>query len=690
MSIPAPDVDRKRLPDELLRFLTDLSLALQKHVVYPGGHPVLTAAIDRLAERGLELLDRAGTVSIGVARQQLVIEGVASDPNNLVLRDLSYRLHRRHVGGLTLAPGLTRDELSSLLEYLALNPDTARDDTSRPALPHVRLHALAFDRLSIVDDDGEAPPASDGRGVEEGGTREAQLWLGLAAAAMAMGGDDPPVSTDPTVIAAAIDQRQGNEAYDQIIVGYLLQIARELATAGPTEAAELRRRASSMIRALQPATLRRLLSMGGDGAQRQRFVVDASRGLAADAVVEILQAAADTSEQSVSHGLIRMLWKMARHAQAGPDTLRPRADAALRRQVERLVSGWSLENPNPDAYVATLRAVAAAPGGEPAGRQPRRAAHPAEPLRIVQMAIEVDAGSPAVRRAARALVNAGHLSALLDALDLAPADSQVARSINETLASEHVVRKLLRHEPIDLASLDRLLPRIGDAAVAPLLDALTSAESRSVRRKLFERLAKLGPAIGPAAVARLTDDRWFVVRNMLALIESLPEPPPGFSAAPFRQHADVRVQREALRIQLKTPGEREAALVATLKENDASLTGIALASAQHGYPPEALPFIVAVALDPGRPVDERTLGIRALGRARAPEALDALISLAIVRGRWLRGPSLNTASSLLPAVLGALAAGWNRHPRAAEALALAAEGGLLPKGTPVTAEPITR
>src|SRR5256885_15811988 len=102
-----------------------------------------------------------------------------------------------------------------------------------------------------------------------------------------------------------------------VIVGYLLQIAAELKTAGSAEAAALRRRTSRLIRTLKPETLQRLVGMGGDFAQRRQFVSDAAEGMAVDAVLDILKAAAETSHATISHSLLRLLSKLAVHAEAG-------------------------------------------------------------------------------------------------------------------------------------------------------------------------------------------------------------------------------------------------------------------------------------------------------------------------------------------------------------------------------------
>src|SRR5207245_2121891 len=195
---------------------------------------------------------------------------------------------------------------------------------------------------------------------------------GLARAALATAPEDTrPTPTEPAVIAKAIDEhsKAGATAYDQVIVGYLLQIAAELKTAGSTEAAALRRRTSRLIRTLEPDTLQRLVRMGGDFAQRRQFVSDAADGMAVDAVLDILKAAAQSSHATISHSLVRLLSKLAVHAEAGAAPVRPQADAALREQVRQLLAGWTLPDPYPGAYAAG-RSPAGCPGA--GGRALRR------------------------------------------------------------------------------------------------------------------------------------------------------------------------------------------------------------------------------------------------------------------------------------------------------------------------------
>src|SRR5437763_5392965 len=406
---------RSALSRNLADFLIDLSVALHKHAMYPEGHPSLAPAAAAVTQRAEVLLENRGKLSLGVARRQLIIEGVATDPKHPVLLELAGRLHRHHLGAVSFRRGVEEGEVADALRTLAIEAERTGqplglgDRARLVAWPHVQLHALTYERLELTDEAGPAP--------EEGDARAAQLWVGLARAALATAPEDTrPTPTEPAVMAQAIAEhsKAGTTAYDQVIVGYLLQIAAELKTAGSTEAAALRRRTSRLIRTLKPETLQRLVRMGGDFAQRRQFVSDAADGMAVDAVLDILKAAAETSHATISHSLVRLLSKLAVHAEAGAAPVRLQADAALREQVQPPLAGWPLPDPTPGAYGAALQRMARA---APAGAAPRTDHHLTEPDRLVAMALEIGTMGPRLHAAVDRVVAEGRLAQLLDALE---------------------------------------------------------------------------------------------------------------------------------------------------------------------------------------------------------------------------------------------------------------------------------
>jgi hypothetical protein len=409
--------------------------------------------------------------------------------------------------------------------------------------------------------------------------------------------------------------------------------------------------------------------MGGDFAQRHKFVADATDGMATDAVLEIVQAAAATSHQTISHALVRMLSKFASHAEAGTAEARPQADAALRQQVRQLLEGWTLTDPNPGGYGTALQHMAKA---RPIFAVAAEEVYPTEPDRIAAMGLELDSDAPAVLEAVDRVVAEGRVLRLLEALGEMPVTSKAVSRMWERIATPELVGQLAGQEPPDFKALDLLAPRVGSPAAAPLLDALAVAESRGARRGFLALLARLGAAIGPLVVSRLDDPRWYVTRNLLALLDEVGDAPPGFTPARWLTHADARVRFQALKLYLKLPAEHGAALIAGMQDSDPRVVRLALATVQRACPASVVPHLVRYAAGAAAPVDLRVLAIRALGGTTAPTARDTLLGLTQGGRSFLGRRKLPPKSPELLASLRALAAGWADDSSAQGVLARAA------------------
>ena len=141
-------------------------------------------------------------------------------------------------------------------------------------------------------------------------------WVELAQLALSNDGVVAPAETvaDPLVVAQAIHRKSGEVAYDRVVLGYLSRVAEEMSGRKGAVDDQLSQRLSGLIQALNPDTLRRLLETGASQDERRRFVLNASQVLAADAVMEVLEAAAKASHQTISHNLLNLLHKLAHHA----------------------------------------------------------------------------------------------------------------------------------------------------------------------------------------------------------------------------------------------------------------------------------------------------------------------------------------------------------------------------------------
>ena len=670
--------DAGSLPRELADFLVELSIAMHKTAIYPRRHPLLESAVAGVERRLSNLLRDRPTLSIGVARRQLIIEGVATDPNHPLLRELAQRFHRHHLGALRFSTGVTAAEVSDVLATVGASTETAQqgkpvglgplEELSK--WPHVKLFPLTYEQLQLLNEEDET--ASEGGGS----TRAAQLWIGLARAAMmaetnAAAGTtgEHPVESDPEAVARAIDEHQSDEGYDQVIVGYLLQIAQELNTAGEggSEAPALQARVSRMVASLDPRTLRRLLAMGGDLTQRKRFVSDAARGMKPNAVIDLVRAAAESSNQTISHSLLRMFNKLAVHAEQNTGGMAVEAEAALRDNVQRLIGNWGLDDPNPDQYTTALDNMSrTAPSADTADTDAELEAE-----RVVQMSLETGAVGDIVWRAVDRLVAEGRAAELLDLADGAPVERSAA-AVRARAATQDSLRRALDQQPMDTALAARMTKSLGLAAAEPLLDAfetLGEADERPARA-LTDLLVSLGGDAGESIAARLPLASWTTQRRLLTVLSRLPLLPEGFVPSDFTLHPDERVRMEALRLMLMRDAHRERALRSAIADSDEKMMRLGLTAALENCPASVVPVILRRLSDRDLGTEPRVLAIRVLAASKTRTALDHLLALA-VRKRRFWGHRLAPKSPEVLAALSGLAQHWGEDGRAKSAIALA-------------------
>lgn len=684
---------RATLPRELGDFLIEFSISLHKHATYPLGHPILAPAAEAVARRLDSLLLERGTLSLGVARDQLIIEGVATDPKNPVLKDLADRLHRHHLGAISFHRGVSPLEIEEALKVVASDADRGSEPVGlRPAeeIPHwkhLQLFPLTFDRLELVGGPEAVEGDRDGSAITQG--RGALLWVGLARAALAaeeVKKPEPrmpephafrpnvpaaaPLSEDeidralsevkpaelevsgvePAAVAKAIEQHERGTAYDQVIVGYMLQSA-ELLKQGGAGALALKKKMSRLITSLDQNTLTRLIEMGGDHRQRNKFILDATQGMSIDAVIDLAKAATGTGA-AISNSMLRMLKKLGQHAERGSAPRRQMAESALREQMAELVQGWELADPNPDSYAAALQKMSMS---SPVLVTADEAAFTPEPERMVKMAMETGGIGDALERAIGDIVARGRIPELVTMLEQATKENPAIERVRARVEDPEMLRAALAAQPVDFGLVDQLVVALRHRAAAPMLDVLIASDSLTVRRALIDRLIRMPDDVRPLLAAFVGDERWYVQRNMLFIAAELPGMPLALDASPYRQHPDWRVRREALRVLFRHPDDRTRAICTALSDEDERVKRLALnAVVEGGCPEPAIPIVISLASDSELDSDIRVGAIRALATRGGPLAIDALLKLTEIRRRSII--DLVSATAASPEQIAAVAA----------------------------------
>jgi hypothetical protein len=655
---------RATLARELADFLIEFSIVLHKRSMYPAGHPHLLDSANRFVRRMNVLLDTRESVTLGVARDRLVIESITTDADNALLRDLAHRLHRHRIGSVHLTRGATLEEIEGLLAALSADPQRGdgpvgkRLDQVGP-WSHIRLRSVGYGKFALHDSD----PALDS-GPEPIEARDG--WVQLAQLALASEHASDGVTADPLVVAEAIDRKSGEVAYDRVVLGYLARVAEEMSGRRGAAEGQLLQRVSKLIEALEPEALRRLLEAGADHAERRKFVLNASQVLAADAVMEVVEAAAQVSHQTISHNLLRLLHKLAHHAEGGPTGIRVEADGALRTNVARLVGDWELEDPNPAAYNEILEGMVRRNSTEHSMVDIQVGC---DPEIFIRMALELECVGPAVYLALEELLARGEFVRIAGILKNTPRTA-TTEQLWDYVATPERLQSELAASPLNPDAVAILVERMGAAAVDSLLDRLGSAGDRSTRAALMKQLLALGHGIGAGVVARLPNAPWFLQRNILVLLSRLGGWPEGFSPATYATHPDARIRREAIKLLLESPEHQAGAVMMGLGDADDGIVALALTSALEACPPQAIPAVQRIAVDAKRASELRVLAARIVTRVRTPEALRILLEVIALRRRWF-GTRMTPKSPELLAALTGLAAYWRNDPTAAEVLVYA-------------------
>jgi HEAT repeat protein len=261
------------------------------------------------------------------------------------------------------------------------------------------------------------------------------------------------------------------------------------------------------------------------------------------------------------------------------------------------------------------------------------------------------------------MLQTGRFQELLEILDAAPDTSTAPAEAWDYLSAPEQVRYLLTHDEYDVEGVQRVLERLGTEAAGSLLDALATATSRAMRHRLLSTLTGMGSTIGPLVAARLSQAEWYVKRNLLILLGSLPEWPEGFSPETYARADDARVRREAVKLMLQAEEAeiRDSGILIGVADDDASIVRMVLTAATAACPPKAERQVLELLEDDDG--DIRVLAIRVLGCFTTSRARQTLLNNALAKRKWWqRRRRLAAASPQMLAALSGLAKTWPDAP----------------------------
>lgn len=179
--------------------------------------------------------------------------------------------------------------------------------------------------------------------------------------------------------------------------------------------------------------------------------------------------------------------------------------------------------------------------------------------------------------------------------------------------------------------LVQVLAYLGDKTGSRIMQKLCNEESATRRKFLSDILVRSGPTVLKILHNYLNDDRWYVVRNAIAIMGDIRSQDSLAELSLLLQHDDIRVRREAIRALSKIGGKRAIKILLQMAvAEDQEIRRQAILSLGAMRATSAVPTLIMLLKQKGwtqREIDLKKDTIRALGEIRNPDATPVLVRI---------------------------------------------------------------
>lgn len=575
-------------------FVRALALCWKNLAAYPPGHPALVRSLEDVDRRLAELRGPAGEVTLGIANDGLIYGPLKVDATSA--QKFAQALYVRGVAVLRFG---TETSLHDLEVFLRLLSAGTRGERSRPlwedltAAGVINIHLQPVDYSAVQVTDNLLEPAEK---------REGTLWDSILQAiledrtfattgrdlsvrvdsadelalmlAELESDDERPAVIDPDATFGIRIPSRGGESNP--LHRFLdLTIGEQLSSASGIKRQNSLEQAVQLIRAL-PGDLRKTVLRAVARALASDETAGAllhklSSELPGSEVLEALRYLSSMGAMSnQANALLSSLMTVEAAAQKGEsdgDVLSALLTLFGEDDVDRvnppehqeLLSTMAVRIPDvPPEAITSLEQAGVRFDTQPATRQFAQVLLDLLPLLGSSRSPAAVLGQ--LESIFRSFLAGGDFTGAMALLDeirqigestphaaLRLAIDQSAERVLEADTVSVLVELVLKSPADGMGRLRDLVGVMGKSILRGLITALAQENQRSRRRRLFDFIASLGPSIVPEASSFLSDERWYVVRNVLVLLRTVQDKTSLAEVRKLARQGDLRVRMEAIK-----------------------------------------------------------------------------------------------------------------------------------------------
>ncbi len=576
----------------LSKFIYELNIARHHTLTYPAEHPIIGQSV-RLALSFLEQLQpEKGILSLGISKDKLLIGQTVLDEKNPVFREFATHFFSHGIAVVTLQQNLDEEQLQRFLKIIGQSRELVQDRggmlqlMKTAAIDTVQIKLVDYSAFGISEQISEKP--LNHAAVKK---KENAIWEQFVQQLL-VGQSVPNQGTHPMAeefVPQAVAERLNDQAvddelpqeghYDQAITEFLRELDREhLSDMDSSQAlARLQGLASQLNPELRTQLLNSTFRAVAPNEKLAEKVLSQFPGTMLIETVETLNA----RQATIPPIIFTLLDRLTRCENSDPSTEKNTAARSASIGSEQLLSPLYAPDESesfiPGEYSETLRLIEVPGELKPtiqADADFWQSSFSQQPLesKVSDIIFELtrtgcgEGKSQTFKESLLLLcghfLDTGDFASLTDIfLRLAPCTIQGAA---ENSAWLHELRTELESAVFISQILDslqawgknafeegsRLLKGIGQAVIGPLLDRLAVESNRALRQFYMNCLVDQGMAIKEKTVARLKDDRWYYLRNLIIILRSLEDPASMADLDHLWHHPHEIVRQEVLKTAL--------------------------------------------------------------------------------------------------------------------------------------------
>jgi hypothetical protein len=335
-------IDTKLLSEAVI----ELNISRKNVGIYPPGHVQITRSIDRAYEILRRLFEIRPEMTLGVAKDTLLVGQDYLDQKNPVFRDFALTMHQQGIAAVTFIHGLDKDELVRFHRVLTTKPDEIRalggieKVMSNLSSPHIRILPIDFSSFHLTEEEeifhsqikAEGGEKTGGKGGS-GNKTVAGVWQdfvshlteGKLAGSQGQGMSLKDAGQiDPAELARLLNERKLDanaaiESYDRIITTHIRGAAEKKQLTH--EQSQTLESLNVLLKDLHPELRKQFLSIAVQriASSAPSAAEEIVGGFTDDIVIEMIaQASSEGREISPTlAGLVGKLSKAQSQAQSG-------------------------------------------------------------------------------------------------------------------------------------------------------------------------------------------------------------------------------------------------------------------------------------------------------------------------------------------------------------------------------------